>query len=63
LSLNGKKKDLIRRTTPTNEEFEAEKFTGGEDWPITQEMLNEIINYGTNQFENPEYDDDMDIKY
>lgn len=63
MSLNGKKKDLIRRKTPTNEEFEAEKFTGGEDWPITQEMLSEIINYDTKHLENHEYDDDMDIKY
>jgi len=60
LSLNGKKKDLIRRKTPTNEEFEAEKFTCGEDWPITQEMLQDIINYDTSSVE---YDDNMDIKY
>lgn len=43
LFLDGSKKQLIRLPSITQEEYEAQQNTG-EYWPITQEMLNSLIN-------------------
>lgn len=43
LYLDGQKKNLIKQPSVTQEEFEAQNNTG-EYWPITQEMLNSLLN-------------------
>lgn len=43
LFLDGNKKQLIRLPSVTREEYEAQQNTG-EFWPITQEMLNSLLN-------------------
>ncbi|CAF0728239.1 unnamed protein product [Brachionus calyciflorus] len=42
LYLDGHKKELIRQSSVTDEEYQAQHNTG-EFWPITQEMLNSIL--------------------
>jgi hypothetical protein len=36
------KKKIIKPVTPTEEEFNAQNFKG-EEWPITQSMLNDAL--------------------
>ena len=42
LNLSGYKKPLIKPPSPSTEELKAQGFKGDE-WPITQEMLNDAL--------------------